>query len=129
MKKHTPDYTFHVVVDDRNYQLSVNEIDNETMFHMGERTKMKLYFFPKNQSLIETIMKRYNSPADLWKKLGAEAMAELGFRLADTKLSFSQKAGCSCGCSPGLVSNKRTGKSWYITYSLKKNVARKVKLI
>ena len=121
----SPKYTLHVVVDDRNYQLSVNEIDNENMFHMGERTKMKLYFFPKNQSLIETIMKRYNSPSDLWKKLGSEAMAELGYRIKDNKLSFSQKAGCSCGCSPGLITTKRTGKSWYITYSLKKKVARK----
>jgi hypothetical protein len=122
-----PKYTLHVVVDDRNYQLSINEIDNENMFHMGERTKMKLYFFPKNQSLIETIMKRYNSPAVLWKKLGSEAMAELGYRIKDNKLSFSQKAGCSCGCSPGLVTTKRTGKSWYITYSAKDKI-RKVKL-
>ena len=129
MKKNSPDYTLHVRVEDENFQLSINVIDNETMYHRGELTKMKLYFFPKNQSLIETIMKRFNSPTKLWKALGTEAMAELGYRIKDNKLSFSQTAGCSCGCSPGLVTTKRTGKSWYITYSMKKKVARKVILI
>jgi hypothetical protein len=128
MKKNIPNYTFHVVVEGENFQLSVNEIENEIPYHRGEPTKMKLYFFPKNQSLIQTIMKRFNSNVKLWKALGTEAMAELGYRIKDNKLSFSQTAGCSCGCSPGLVTTKKTGKSWYITYSLKKKI-RKVTLV
>jgi len=32
-------------------------------------------------------------------------------------MTFSQTAGCQCGCSPGFIVNEKNGKELFITYN------------
>ena len=62
-------------------------------------------------NVLEDLMNRYRRPAHLWRPVTHEAMARIGIV---GRLTWSQKAGCSCGCSPGFISNAVRGGDFSI---------------
>jgi hypothetical protein len=60
----------------------------------------RLYFWFKGESILDHLANRRNEPWREVKKILPAALEEAG--VAFSKLSFSQKCGCSCGCSPGF---------------------------
>lgn len=72
-----------------------------------------VYFWPKGETLMENLDNRRRRPFNEYRKLkdevvsavtatgGLEAWQLTGLR--DSKWRWSQRAGCSCGCSPGFV--------------------------
>ena len=60
-------------------------------------------------NVIEDLANRTRRPHQVWKphlEVLLEALHESGlasFRGEDLKMSWSQKAGCSCGCSPAFI--------------------------
>lgn len=65
--------------------------------------KSRIYIFPKGESILENLNNRRQRPHTAYKKeLVPEILQKLGLP-ADTKVAWSQKAGCACGCSPGFV--------------------------
>lgn len=66
--------------------------------------KSVLYFFPVGETLIDNIAERRRRPIKEYRKLIPEVCASVGVtNPQDLKFSWSQKAGCSCGCSPGFI--------------------------
>ena len=68
-------------------------------------SKSRIYFFPENETVLENFAERRTRPYKEYRKLVAEAIA-MATGAAPTDLvsiKWSQKAGCSCGCSPGFV--------------------------
>ena len=66
-------------------------------------TKSVLYFFPVGETIIDNLAMRRKRPIKEFRALIPEVCAAVGLNMADHKFSWSQKAGCSCGCSPGFV--------------------------
>jgi hypothetical protein len=56
-------------------------------------------------NVIEDLMNRHRRPYATWRKAIRTALAKVDIDLS--KMAWSQKAGCSCPCSPGFVLNKQ----------------------
>lgn len=63
--------------------------------------KPQLSVYIEGESLLENFAYRTQRPSDLYRKFLPEIFEKLGLP-ADTKARWSQKAGCSCGCSPAF---------------------------
>ena len=84
----------------------------ERILREEERSKKgKIYFFVKEEGLIENLMFRRERPYKEYRKLLRRVLEEVRAQgkffvpeNVDMKLiKWNQKAGCSCGCSPGFV--------------------------
>ena len=75
-------------VREKNYK----ERSNKTVIH----------FFHENESILENLMERHSRPSKLYKELFPKIKAKLSLS-NDIEATWSQKAGCSCGCSPGFI--------------------------
>ncbi len=69
------------------------------------RKKSRVYFHMLNENILENLCKRFNRPAEEYRKLLPEALRRVmpDIDRLDWKALWSQKAGCSCGCSPGFI--------------------------
>jgi len=70
--------------------------------------KPRVYIFPPEYGVIENLENRRNRPYQEWKALIPEIIkrankkGEMGIPV-NVKARWSQRAGCSCGCSPGFI--------------------------
>ena len=62
----------------------------------------RLYIDYKDESVLENLANRRSRPTTLYKAMLPEIIAKLDLP-PETKVSWSQKAGCQCGCSPGFI--------------------------
>ena len=67
----------------------------------GKRSRV--YIFPKGESLIENLMNRKGRPYNEYRKQVMPDVLEAMGLPRDTKVKWSQYAGCSCPCSPGFI--------------------------
>lgn len=73
-----------------------------------EYKKPRVYFF-HDESILENLENRRSRPYNEYRKLMPEVLKKANKNpdFADipenTKAAWSQKAGCSCGCSPGFI--------------------------
>lgn len=74
----------------------------------------KVYFFHKGESVLEDFGNRVARPQDLYKTYIPDVAEKMGLSRT-AKFSWSQKAGCRCGCSPGFTSKKVKGKDVFVT--------------
>lgn len=51
--------------------------------------------------VLEDLRDRFRRPYVAWRPLVLDVLKSLGYE--DLKLRWSQRAGCSCGCSPGFI--------------------------
>ena len=74
-------------------------------------SKPRVYVAVKGESLLDQLQNRRERPSTLYKKvMYDQALAALGLTRENAQLSWSQKAGCQCGCSPGLIVKARKGR-------------------
>lgn len=65
--------------------------------------KSRVYVDPGKFDVIEDLTNRTRRPFNAWRAPVTEALARIG--IEGVKLNWSQKAGCSCPCSPGFILN------------------------
>jgi hypothetical protein len=76
--------------------------------------KSVVYVHVKDEGLFQNLINRTSRPHTAWKPLVEQALRDHGFDFQ--KLTWSQKAGCSCPCSPGfIVSTGQTGHDLWVT--------------
>jgi hypothetical protein len=70
-------------------------------------SKPRMYVWADQEfSVIEDLANRTRRPYGVWRKaVRANLAGHVGLDL--TTMSWSQRAGCSCGCSPGFVLDKQ----------------------
>lgn len=74
-----------------------------------------IYIWPKGETLLENLQNRRSRPIKEWRKeVIPQVLAQAGLP-ANTKVSFRQKAGCPCGCSPGWILDAPWGKAYHAT--------------
>jgi hypothetical protein len=61
----------------------------------------RVFVFESGETVMEDLMNRRNRPVDVYRAVAEAALAALGFK--DPGLKWSQKAGCTCPCSPGFI--------------------------
>lgn len=63
--------------------------------------KPRVYVYAEDFNLVEDLENRFRRPHKVYRSFALDALELLG--LAEPKITWSQKAGCSCGCSPGFI--------------------------
>ncbi|MFA5999854.1 MAG: hypothetical protein WC783_02645 [Candidatus Paceibacterota bacterium] len=81
---------------------SIKVADAEKLRRTGEAPKSStVYFFPKGENLVENLRNREYRPNKIYSKFLPFVFKQIGLPYPK-KISWSQVAGCSCGCSPGF---------------------------
>ncbi len=68
---------------------------------LDSRSKTRIFVWPQGENIMDNLENRRQRPAKLWKPFAVAAAAAAGIKFES--IGWSQKAGCSCGCSPGFV--------------------------
>ncbi|MFA6569977.1 MAG: hypothetical protein WCT77_01935 [Bacteroidota bacterium] len=103
---------FKISIDSKKVKLSARED------YCEPGRKLRIYLFPAKETVWENFNNRRQRPRDLWRKIALQTLEKFGYN--DLKIVFSQKAGCTCGCSPGFIANVKNGKEIFIDYTLLK---------
>jgi len=75
----------------------------------GKSGYTRVYFFPTEENIVENVLNRWDRPYKAYRALLPYALMAEGVPGDVTRDAvWSQRAGCSCGCSPGFII-KRTG--------------------
>ena len=53
-----------------------------------------------DESILDNMVNRFDRPHKIWRQGVIDALKAKGMNVE--KISWSQKAGCGCGCSPGF---------------------------
>ena len=70
-------------------------------------SKTRIYVHPQGESLRDNLSNRDTRPHTVYRKeVLPKLFTQLGWN-PDTKVKWSQYAGCSCPCSPGFVLDVR----------------------
>ena len=93
----------------------------------GPYAKARIYFWLEGQSILENFFARGSEPHALVKPFIVPMALEAMGLPADTKATWSRKAGCSCGCSPAFIVDAPNEKGYdvFVTVSLTGGVAAK----
>ena len=69
----------------------------------GLAPKGRIYVFRSKESILDNLVNRWNTPYKMYKtEVLPQVFAQLNMP-SDVKVAWSQRAGCSCGCSPGFI--------------------------
>lgn len=82
---------------------AVNLRQVENRYRGGRKVKSRVYVCPRGETVIDNIMKRRSRPINDYRSAARSALSHIGVDLTKVEMKWSQKAGCSCGCSPGFV--------------------------
>lgn len=96
-------------VNDRNY-------GRRGGYYVRDETNVKtrLYIHPENEDVIENfLVGRHTRPVSLLRKAFPAIFSEL--KIGPYKARWSQRAGCSCGCSPAFIVDARLGYDIFAT--------------
>jgi hypothetical protein len=67
------------------------------------RTKTRVYVHPTGETVLENFKNRRSRPLNTCREALRTGLSALGVDLSRVDYKWSQKAGCSCGCSPGFI--------------------------
>lgn len=65
--------------------------------------KSRIHIFTQGESIVKNLENRRQRPYTTYRKELIPEILERSGLSKDTKVSWSQKAGCACGCSPGFI--------------------------
>jgi hypothetical protein len=92
--------------------------NSSTRGRRARSERSKIFIFPEGETVLQNLANRRHRPSTAYKKEVIPQILEKAGLPADTKVSWSQKAGCSCGCSPGfLLPDSCWGFKVYVTVS------------
>jgi len=102
----------------RVYDTSTAKTWNELREIRKDASKAtRVYVWPKGETILENLENRRERPYTVYRKEVIPAvLAKLGLP-SDTKVRWSQYAGCSCPCSPGFIIDADRGKFVSVTVS------------
>jgi hypothetical protein len=63
--------------------------------------RSRVHVFVENETMLENLTDRRNRPSKLYRKIVEDQFPTLA-----GQITWSQKAGCGCGCSPGFITSE-----------------------
>ena len=86
--------------------------------------KSKIYIFIEKETIIENLVNRRSRPVTEYRKLLPEILKafeeKTGYK--PEKVSWSQRAGCPCGCSPGFIIQGSYGWNVFVEIGAKEQL-------
>ena len=82
------------------------------------RGKSRVYFWPEGESVMDNFRNRRARPHTEYRKLIVEAFAQAGIDATALSARWSQKAGCTCPCSPGFVMSQGLGVDLHVAVAV-----------
>ena len=67
------------------------------------KAKTRVYVYPSGETIMENLMNRRSRDLNTYRAALRKGLSEIGVDLSRVDYKWSQKAGCSCGCSPGFI--------------------------
>jgi len=65
--------------------------------------KTRVYVHPTEETVLENFKNRRSRPLNTYREALRTGLSALGVDLSRVDYKWSQKAGCSCGCSPAFI--------------------------
>ena len=85
----------------------------------GYKVKSRIYIWPEGETILENFNNRRSRPLGIYREAAFNALDKLEVDRSRLEIKWSQKAGCSCGCSPGFVvdgwTEKLSGNDLHVT--------------
>ena len=74
-----------------------------------------IYIWQKDETIVDNLLYRRLRPYTVWKKMVLPKIIEAYPALARFNISWCQRAGCFCPCSPGFIIKPKRGEygQWY----------------
>ena len=72
-------------------------------YKQSRKRRTIVHVWPEGESILDNLNNRRSRPVKLFRKAVEDAFDTLGVDKSNVKLSWRQKAGCNCGCSPGFI--------------------------
>lgn len=81
----------------------------------GQFAKPRIHVFMKGENILENLVERWSRPHWLYREeIVPAAIEKLGLP-SSTRVVWSQKAGCPCGCSPAfIVQTEQRGQDVFV---------------
>lgn len=74
----------------------------------------RIHIFLENETILQQLFTRRERPYKVYQREVLPGVFEAAGLPADTKVNWSQKAGCACGCSPGFIVQGNYGKTIFV---------------
>ena len=81
-----------------NKVISFTGLSRDMEFRECQRGAKSRLYVDVNENVLENLENRFNRPVSEYRRLLKPVFKAMG-----VKARWSQKAGCSCGCSPGFI--------------------------
>lgn len=99
--------------------MEINKI--EVRYSSEKRShKSRIYIFHSKESILENLVNRRSRPIDQYREIMPQILKkyqeETGYM--PEKVRWSQKAGCSCGCSPGFIVDAHYNREVFVTVTI-----------
>jgi hypothetical protein len=95
--------------------LNVTKVDVRENHSREFNRKTRVYVWPEGETLMENLQNRRGRPHTVYRKeVLPGVLRQMGLS-ENTKVRWSQYAGCSCPCSPGFVVDDSYGKTVHVT--------------
>ena len=96
--------TRNVPYREKRYKWDRKLSQNFTISVPVKQNQKRLYIWPKGESVLENLFEgRHNRPVSFYRKEILPTIRKLFNIDRNTAINWSQKAGCSCPCSPGFI--------------------------
>lgn len=77
--------------------------------------KARIYVHPEGENILQNLENRHQRPYTLYRKhVIPHVLRAMGLP-SSTKARWSQRAGCSCPCSPGFIVDDMLGTDVFVT--------------
>ena len=93
--------------------IEINNRDNAPYKEWIKQTR--IYVWPQGESIMQNLMNRKRREHTVYKKEVIPGVLEAMGLPADTKVRWSQYAGCSCPCSPGFIVDGDSRRDVHVT--------------
>lgn len=99
----------------------------ESRYGYGVYSKARIYFSLDGYSVLDNLFNRGSEPHAIVKPFIVPMALEAMGLSPDTKVTWSRKAGCQCGCSPAFVVDAPNEKGYdvWVTVALTDGVVAK----
>ena len=93
--------------------IEICERGNVTWREYSKQTR--IYVWPKGETIMQNLMNRKQREHTVYKKEVIPGVLEAMGLPTDTKVRWSQYAGCSCPCSPGFIVDGDSRRDVHVT--------------
>ena len=99
-------------------QLVVTEVKKHIVQGRNRSAQTRIYLWKNKQSIGDNLLSRGREPVALYRRDLLPAISSQVPEVAGNNWTWSSKAGCSCGCSPGFIVKSTVGFELHVRFDV-----------